>query len=129
MIKLIKIGDFWYTEYKGRIYSRATLVEDINQWSRVNSIPKILFRQLKKEFPDALKEFQIAPSNLEYSAGGRKVRQSPVTEVLMDNTVGADKYVTYHATVVMRAKTTLAKKNVAAKKVPSKAAKKATPRK
>lgn len=103
MVKLVKIGDAWYTEFSGSLFTRESPTEDISQWQAVRQLSKDSFDKIKSEFPSSTATFSAAADGATYNGAG-DVPQHVQEVVMLGGGGGPDKYVTYHAPAVRRAR-------------------------
>ncbi|MGO6854992.1 hypothetical protein ACCS68_31960 [Rhizobium beringeri] len=103
MIKLIKIGDAWYTEYSGKLFTKESPTEDITQWQSVKQLSSDSFAKIKSEFPSSTASFAVSADGATYNSNVDAPEH--VQEVTLVGGGGqSDKYTTYHAPAVRRSR-------------------------
>ncbi|WP_152971185.1 hypothetical protein [Rhizobium ecuadorense] len=103
VVKLVKISDAWYTEFSGNLFTRESPTEDITQWQAVRQLSSDSFDKIKSEFPGVTASFSAAADGATYESNA-DVPQHVQEVAMMGGGGGPDKYVTYHAPAVRRAR-------------------------
>lgn len=101
-MKLVKIGQFWYTSHQGNLRRNDKLVEDIERWNVVSRVSQGEFDELKTEFGEVVKNIGIDPGATKVTAAG-KDPHSPtgahVKEIALEDPTTVAKFDSWHATV------------------------------
>jgi hypothetical protein len=103
VVKLVKIGDAWYTEFSGNLFTRESPTEDISQWQAVKQLSSDSFDKIKSEFPSSTATFSATADGATHNSTG-DVPQHVQEVAMLGGGGGPDKYVTYHAPAVRRAR-------------------------
>jgi hypothetical protein len=101
-MKLVQIGNSWYTEHEGTLRHHhpiesdktwAQFVQEVGSWAIAKHVSPHEFRVLKSEFGDLVNHLEAA----DRSEKGADLRQ-----IALEDPTRVDKYVTYHAPVLVK---------------------------
>lgn len=94
-MKLIKVGDLWYSTHEGVLRSSNELHEDIVKWNIVTGLPRAAATKLESEFGSVVKGIQAADTQT--TASNILSPGTHVKEIALEDSVRVAKFDSWHA--------------------------------